>query len=82
MGEVTSRSKELADSDSSSTEVEHVDPDITSLEALKAMDIVRRYAEKNFDNPKILQSNYILEDAIYQSRAKDQKQTKLTNFFR
>ena len=58
-----------------------VEPPITSLKALKAMDIVRRFTEKNSSDPAILKHSDALGEFIYKHRAKNQSQKKLTDYF-
>uniref|UniRef100_A0A915ERP1 Uncharacterized protein n=1 Tax=Ditylenchus dipsaci TaxID=166011 RepID=A0A915ERP1_9BILA len=62
-------------------EVHPEEPIISSLETARAMDIVRRFTEKNSGDPNILKYSDALDEFIYQHRAKNQKQKKLTDFF-
>uniref|UniRef100_A0A915EH28 DDE-1 domain-containing protein n=1 Tax=Ditylenchus dipsaci TaxID=166011 RepID=A0A915EH28_9BILA len=55
--DVTANNNQLADSESMDIQEEDADPEeppITILDALKAMEIVRHYTEKNFADPAIL----------------------------
>uniref|UniRef100_A0A915EF15 Uncharacterized protein n=1 Tax=Ditylenchus dipsaci TaxID=166011 RepID=A0A915EF15_9BILA len=82
--DVTSNNNQLTDSESMDIQEEDADPEeppITSLDALKAMEIVRHYTEKNFADPAILKHSDALDEAFYQLRAKKQTQKKLTDYF-
>ncbi len=79
------KEEDSQEADSQSIDVEEEadpeEPPISSLEAAKAMDIVRRFTEKNFADPNILKLSDGLEEAIYQFREKNRTQKKLTDFF-
>uniref|UniRef100_A0A915DCX8 Uncharacterized protein n=1 Tax=Ditylenchus dipsaci TaxID=166011 RepID=A0A915DCX8_9BILA len=60
--EVATNDSQLADSEMGEDN-DPVEPPISSLEASKAMDIVRRFAEKNFADPAVLKLSDALEDA-------------------
>uniref|UniRef100_A0A915DN51 Uncharacterized protein n=1 Tax=Ditylenchus dipsaci TaxID=166011 RepID=A0A915DN51_9BILA len=62
-------------------EEDPVKPPVKCMEAARAMDTVRRFVEKNFADHNILKHSDALDDAIYQFRAKNLIQKKLTNFF-
>uniref|UniRef100_A0A915DEH2 DDE-1 domain-containing protein n=1 Tax=Ditylenchus dipsaci TaxID=166011 RepID=A0A915DEH2_9BILA len=67
--EIAANNSQLADSETMDVDVEDVDPvepPITSIEALKAMEIVRRYTEKNFADLSILKCSDTLDEAFYQ----------------
>ena len=69
--------------DSEEMEIEEADePDITRQEAQSALNIVRRYVEKNIADPTILKYTDQLDEAFYQERKKNEKQSQLTDFFR
>uniref|UniRef100_A0A915DJ73 DDE-1 domain-containing protein n=1 Tax=Ditylenchus dipsaci TaxID=166011 RepID=A0A915DJ73_9BILA len=81
---IAANNSQLADSETMDVDVEDVDPvepPITSIEALKAMEIVRRYTEKNFTDLSILKCSDTLDEAFYQLRAKNTTQKKLTDYF-
>uniref|UniRef100_A0A915EBI8 DDE-1 domain-containing protein n=1 Tax=Ditylenchus dipsaci TaxID=166011 RepID=A0A915EBI8_9BILA len=82
--EIAANNSQLADSQTMDVDVEDVDPvepPNTSIEALKAMEIVRRYTEKNFADLSILKCSDTLDEAFYQLRAKNTTQKKLTDYF-
>ena len=62
-------------------EVEAEEPAITRQEAQSALNLVRRFVEKNFADPAILKSSDLLDEAFYQYRKNNEKQSVITSFF-
>jgi hypothetical protein len=63
-------------------EIEAEEPSVGRQEAQLAWNKIRLYVQKNFDDPAILGCSDKLDEAFYQKRKKNAKQTLLTDFFR
>jgi hypothetical protein len=85
VAEVSTAKKEaskVGDSEAMDTEELEVDePLITRQEAQSALNLVRRYVEKNFADADILKHSDALDEAFYQERKQKEKQSQLTQFF-
>jgi hypothetical protein len=82
VAEVSAVDESTSDVDDTELVEEEVDePLVTRQEAQSALNLVRRFIEKNSADPFILGHSDALDDYFYQERKKNEKQSKITDFF-
>lgn len=63
------------------SDIEIEEPSVSRIDALQALRTLRQYVENNFSDPAILRHSDALDDALYEDRLKNQRQSKIFDFF-